>query len=76
MTSLLRDMILQALTNAGGAAYLERQARHPTALLTMVGKVLPFQVKEAAADPIVPKPVIHVHVPWHEDELSGSSSEQ
>lgn len=35
-------MILTALNNAGGEAYLQRQAdENPTAFLTLVGKVLP-----------------------------------
>lgn len=38
-------MVLQALANAGGVAYLEKQATaNPTAFLTLVGKVIPLQV--------------------------------
>ena len=57
-------MILQALANVGGTAYLEQQAaKNPTAFLTLVGKVLPLQLKENGPDPMVPRPVIHEHVP-------------
>ncbi len=38
-------MILQALSGAGGVAYLQAQAeKSPGAFLTLVGKVLPMQV--------------------------------
>jgi hypothetical protein len=44
-TGQLKDMILGALDEAGGAAYLVKQAgENPTAFLTLVGKVLPLQV--------------------------------
>jgi hypothetical protein len=35
---------------------------HPVAFLTLVGKVLPLQVKENGRDPMVPKAVIHEHI--------------
>src|SRR5262249_13875876 len=42
-------MILQALQDAGGTAYLTEQARlNPSAFLTLVGKVLPLQLARAA----------------------------
>jgi len=38
----LKDMILGALDDNGGQAYLSQQAReNPTAFLTLIGKVLP-----------------------------------
>lgn len=44
-TTLLKEMILQALDGAGGVAYLQRQAdENPGPFLTLVGKVLPLQV--------------------------------
>lgn len=44
-TGQLKDMILQALDGAGGAAYLQQQAtENPSAFLTLVGKVLPLQI--------------------------------
>lgn len=62
LTRELKDMILQALSNVGGVTYLEAQAKEqPNAFLTLVGKVLPLQVKDGGKDPVVPKPVYHVH---------------
>lgn len=48
-TAQLKDMILNALGEAGGVEYLVQQSEeNPTAFLTLVGKVLPLQV---AGDP-------------------------
>lgn len=42
LTKALKDMILGALDDAGGQAYLARQAEeNPPAFMTLVGKVLP-----------------------------------
>jgi hypothetical protein len=58
----LKDMILQALSNVGGVDYLEKQAgANPTAFMTLVGRVLPMQVKEGGEDPQVPATVNHHH---------------
>lgn len=63
VTGALKDMILQALANVGGATYLEKQAtENPNAFLALVGRVLPLQVKDGGADPQVPGPVIHQHI--------------
>lgn len=48
-TSLIKDAIVQAATNAGGAGgmvgYLERQAEdNPGPFMALLGKVLPTQV--------------------------------
>ena len=44
-TQAVKDMILEALAQKGGAAYLARQAdENPAAFMTLVGKVLPLQV--------------------------------
>lgn len=52
-------MILQALANAGGVEYLQAQAAaNPTAFMTLVGRVLPLQVKEGGDDPKVPPTTI------------------
>ena len=46
-------MILGALDDAGGQAYLERQAEeNPTAFLTLIGKVLPMTVAGDAENPL------------------------
>jgi hypothetical protein len=45
VTKALKDMILGALDDAGGQAYLATQAKlNPGAFMTLVGKVLPSQV--------------------------------
>ena len=46
-TKELKDMILTALSNAGGVDYLERRANDPNtaaAFLSLVGKVLPMTI--------------------------------
>lgn len=56
VTASLKDMILQALDQQGGAEYLYRQAdENPAAFMTLVGKVLPMQI---AGDPDNPVHVI------------------
>lgn len=63
-TTALKDMILGALSAAGGETYLREQAdKNPTAFMTLVGRVLPLQVKDGGADPQVPTVVKHVHEP-------------
>lgn len=54
-TAAIKDMILTALSNAGGAEYLERRANDPrtaSAFLGLVGKVLPMQVVGEGGGPI------------------------
>lgn len=54
----IKNMILEALSNAGGAEYLERKANDPrtaAAFLGLVGKVLPMTI---AGDPNAPHKVI------------------
>jgi hypothetical protein len=58
----LKDMILQALANVGGTEYLQTQAAtNPNAFMQLVGKVLPLQIKEGGAEPVVPTVVRHVY---------------
>lgn len=46
-TRELKDMILTALDQAGGEEYLVAQAHdNPTAFMSLVGKVLPMQLKQ------------------------------
>jgi hypothetical protein len=50
ITRDLKDMVMRALTEAGGVAYLVRCAtgdKTATAFLALVGKVLPLQVTGA-----------------------------
>lgn len=52
-TAALKDMILEALSNQGGAEYLYRQAdENPAAFMTLLGKVLPMQVTGAEGGPV------------------------
>lgn len=56
-TKALKDMILGALSDAGGQAYLTSCAKDPrtsSAFLTLIGKVLPTTI---AGDPNAP--VVH-----------------
>lgn len=58
-TGELKGMILEALANKGGVAYLEAQADiNPNAFLGLVGKVLPLQVSGPNDGPILTR-VIH-----------------
>lgn len=49
-TKALKEMILGALADAGGQAYLVKQAQlNPAAFMTLLGKVLPMQIKADVA---------------------------
>jgi hypothetical protein len=51
-TKALKDMILGALDQAGGQAYLAAQAEeNPAAFLTLIGKVLPSEIKAEHSGP-------------------------
>lgn len=44
--ALIREMIVQALDEAGGIEYLKTTAAsHPAAFLALIGKVMPIQVE-------------------------------
>lgn len=52
-TAALKEMVLAALSEAGGVDYLVQQSEeNPTAFLTLVGKVLPLQVAGDQDNPI------------------------
>jgi len=54
ITGDVKAMILAALEDAGGAAYLLSQARdNPNAFLTLVGKVLPMTVAGDPNNPLI-----------------------
>ena len=54
VTGALKDMVLQALADAGGVAYLSRQAEeNPGPFMALVGKVLPMQVTGPDDGPVV-----------------------
>lgn len=53
VTADVKAMVLQALSEAGGATYLLEQARgNPNAFLTLVGKVLPLTVSGDKDNPL------------------------
>lgn len=46
VTKALKEMILGALDEAGGQRYLKKQAdENPVAFMTLLGKVLPSEIK-------------------------------
>ena len=50
-TTALKDMILGALSDVGGRAYLAKQAEeNPGPFMTLVGKVLPMTIAGTGAD--------------------------
>lgn len=50
---LIRDMITQALDQAGGVNYLAETAlSHPAAFLALIGKVMPIQLTGDGGGPI------------------------
>lgn len=60
LTATLKDMILQSLADVGGADYLKEQAvKNPTAYISLIGRVLPLQVKDGGDEPRVPTTVVH-----------------
>ena len=53
VTAAVKDMILGALADKGGQAYLARQAdENPVAFMTLLGKVLPMQVTGEDGGPV------------------------
>ena len=50
-TAAIKDMIDQALREAGGVEYLKTQARdNPSAFLGLIGKILPKDISVTGAD--------------------------
>jgi hypothetical protein len=50
-TTKIKDMITEALSQAGGVQYLARQAEeNPGPFLALVGKVMPMQLVGSAED--------------------------
>lgn len=51
----LKDMILQALSDAGGVGYLKKRAEDsPGAFMALLGRVLPLQVTGKDDAPLIP----------------------
>ena len=46
-TQAIKDMLLAALDEVGGQAYFKRQAEeNPTAYMTLIGRIIPSEVKK------------------------------
>lgn len=53
LTTSLREMIMTALSSAGGVEYLVQQAHeNPAAFMALLGRILPLQV-EGSKEPLV-----------------------
>jgi len=62
-TQPLKEMILGALDNLGGIAYLEKQAiLQPSAFLSLIGKVLPTTLANDKENPIISAPMFQLVV--------------
>ena len=71
LTGDLKEMILGALDDAGGRAYLAKQALdNPSAFMTLVGKVLPLQLTGKDGGPIATTDVTELPA----DPLEASSA--
>ncbi len=54
VTRDVKEMILGALSNLGGASWLYEQGKkNPTAFMALVGKILPLQVSGEGGGPVV-----------------------
>jgi len=54
VTGTLKEMILEALDEKGGVAYLVAQAESsPAAFMTLLGKVLPTQIQGDPENPLM-----------------------
>jgi len=64
ITRELKEMILGALDEAGGQEYLTKQAlENPNAFMTLIGKVLPMQVKADLTGSIIQRVERHIVKP-------------
>jgi hypothetical protein len=62
ITATLKEMILGALDDVGGRAYLAAQAHeNPVAFLALLGKVLPTALASDPNDPLVVE-IVHITV--------------
>lgn len=74
VTRELKEMILEALDNAGGAEYLERKANDPktaAAFLGLIGKVLPMTVQGPNPDG---SHTFTVNAPWLKQSIQQRNS--
>lgn len=73
ITGEVREMILQALNNKGGAAYFEKVAgESPAAFCTLVGKIIP---KEHSVDASINDPIAELlaHVAQHGKRINDKT---
>lgn len=53
VTTKIKDMVIEALSKAGGIDYLAKQAKdNPAAFMTLVGKVIPLQITGEDGGPV------------------------
>lgn len=74
VTKELKEMILEALTNAGGVEYLERKANDPrtaSAFLALIGKVLPMTVQGTGTNG---EHTFTVSAPWLQQQVQQRNS--
>jgi hypothetical protein len=73
LNASLREMILSALSDAGGTAYLARQAEaSPAAFMALLGRVLPLQMAGDGGGPVTYE--IITGVPrWNDPEEESHS---
>lgn len=71
-TAALKDMILQALSDAGGVDYLKTQSElNPAAFMTLIGKVLPLTVAGDSTSPLR----LEIGLPWLKQQIQARNSE-
>ena len=59
MTADVRQMILDALNDAGGSRYLLEQSRaNPVAFMALIGKILPMQVTGADGGALIIQQIV------------------
>jgi hypothetical protein len=64
ITKALKDMILGALDDAGGQAYLTTQAKdNPAAFMALIGRVLPTNIADETGEPLRIVAIERVMVP-------------
>jgi len=77
LTRDVKEMVLTALNDAGGAEYLRRQAdENPGAFLVLVGKLLPKQITGENGEPLnAPQFIIRPVMGFSDDELLEIASQ-
>lgn len=51
--AMIRELIVKALDNLGGTAYLQEVAiSHPAAFMSLIGKTMPLQVTGEGGNPV------------------------